>query len=112
MLPTLSQLRGWNPHLFTAAGDSAQVGASTLLGAATEVSRAMDSVDSWTGLTHDAADTKIAEELDHATEVSNVLNQIADEAKDAGTDLTHARSFTIEGSGRGHRGRFQRYRYR
>ncbi|GAC68605.1 alpha/beta hydrolase [Gordonia soli] len=95
MPPTISTLRGWNPHTITAAGDAAQTAASTLDGALDAVVRAMDSAEDWHGQTHDAAGTKVNQERDHADEVRNVLNQIADEAKDAAQDLTHSREFVL-----------------
>lgn len=96
MRPTVSVLREWNPDTIRLAGESAQNAASKLDGALDIARRAMDKPVHWEGQTHDAAQAKITAECDHAHEVRNVLNQIADESKDAAENLTHSRKFILD----------------
>lgn len=95
MRPTITQLRDWDTHSISGAGDTAQTAANTLDSALTSVTTAMDQPDTWKGQTHGAAQLKVTQEHDHADEVRNVLQQIADEAKDAGADLTFARDYVL-----------------
>lgn len=91
MRPTISELRHWNTHRFTEAGVSAETGAATLDGAMDAVIRALDATSGWRGESRCAADLSVARERGHVNEIRNILNQIADEAEDAGADLTYAR---------------------
>ena len=95
MRPTISQLRGWNPGELTDAGTTAQDNATALDGAVDAVVRAMYANTQWSGKTRFAAQDKVKEEQDHANEVRNVLQQIADETKDAAHDLAHSRTFVL-----------------
>jgi hypothetical protein len=95
MRPTIAQLRGWNAGQLTDAGTTAQDNATALDSAIDAVVRAMYSNTQWSGRTRFAAQEKINEEQDHASEVRNVLQQIADEAKDAAHDLDHSRRFVL-----------------
>ncbi|WLP91290.1 alpha/beta hydrolase [Gordonia sp. NB41Y] len=95
MRPTISQLRSWNPDGITGAGESAQQGAGVLDLAATTVAVATQIPSHWHGMTKDAASYRVRQETDHVEEVRNVLQQVADEAKDAGTDLSHARAVAL-----------------
>ena len=90
MRPTVQQLLSWNTHAVSGAGECAERGARELL-AALEASSEASHSRFWTGLTHDAALRRMGEEYDHGSELANVLQQITDEAKDAGTDLAHAK---------------------
>ncbi len=95
MRPTISQLRRWNPGELTDAGTTAQDNATVLDGAVDAVVRAMYANTQWSGKTRFAAQDKVKEEQDHANEVRNVLQQIADETKDAAHDLAHSRTFVL-----------------
>ncbi|MGW0037219.1 alpha/beta hydrolase [Gordonia sp. NPDC003376] len=95
MRPTISQLRSSRPDTITGAGDSAQQGAGVLDRAAGTVALAAQLPMHWHGMTKDAASYRVRQETDHIQEVRNVLQQIADEAKDAGTDLSHARAVVL-----------------
>ena len=95
MKPTISAVRGWSTNAISAAGAAAQAAAQTLDTSLAAVERSLNDAASWRGATHDAAQMRITEERDHASEVRNVLNQIADEAKDAATDIAHARAYLI-----------------
>ena len=86
MKPTISAVRGWSTNAISAAGAAAQAAAQTLDTSLAAVERSLNDAASWRGATHEAAQMRITEERDHASEVRNVLNQIADEAKDAGDD--------------------------
>ncbi|MGC5245391.1 alpha/beta hydrolase [Gordonia sp. DT219] len=87
---TISDVRSWRTGDITTAGDAAGTAAG-LLEQALDVAlgSALRPTD-WHGRTHDAALTRIRHEHDHANEVRNVLQQIADEAGDAGIDLGQA----------------------
>lgn len=95
MSPTISLLRSWSTDSMTAAGDAAQSAAATLDAALDATIRAFDGAVLWRGATHDAACVRVTQERDHADEVRNVLNQIADEAKDAAADIAHARDYVL-----------------
>lgn len=95
MRPTIGQLRTWNPDTITGAGESAQRAAQLLDGARHEFASGQRWPFFWFGRTHDAARRCVTQEADHADEVRNVLQQITDEAKDAGTDLGHARQVVL-----------------
>ncbi|ANY23156.1 hypothetical protein [Gordonia terrae] len=95
MRPTISQLRAWNPQSFTDAGSAAVAVAESLDTGVDTAVRAVDSVSSWSGVTHDAANLAIWAEHDHVGEIRNVLHMVADEATDAGADLCHARDFAL-----------------
>lgn len=95
MSPTISLLRSWSTDSMTAAGDAAQSAAATLDAALDATARAFDGAMLWRGATHDAAHVRVTQERDHADEVRNVLNQIADEAKDAAADIAHARDYVL-----------------
>lgn len=95
MKPTISAVRGWSTNAISAAGAAAQAAAQTLDTSLAAVERSLNDAASWRGATHDAAQMRITEERDHASEVRNVLNQIADEAKDAAADIAHARAYLI-----------------
>ncbi|MEO9327662.1 hypothetical protein [Gordonia aurantiaca] len=91
MRPTISQLRQWNPESFTESGTCASTAAEALDTGIGRAVSALDSMTSWHGRTHDAARRRLDQEHDHADEVRNVLQMIADEALDAGTGLAYAR---------------------
>ena len=95
MIPTISQLRVWSSDSMMASGEAAQAAASTLDAAIDAAVRAFDGAGHWRGAAHAAAHRRIVEERDHADEVRNVLNQIADEAKDAAADIAHARDYVL-----------------
>ncbi|ATD70501.1 hypothetical protein M0655_05815 [Gordonia amicalis] len=95
MRPTISALRRWNPQSFCDAGTAAAVTAEALDTGLDRAVARFDSAAAWRGRTHDAAHRRIWQEHDHAGEVRNVLQMIADEASDAGTDLTHARDHVL-----------------
>ncbi|MFE0747578.1 hypothetical protein [Gordonia sp. NPDC058843] len=95
MRPTVSQLRAWSPQTFTDAGSAATAVAESLDTGLDTAVRAFDAASSWSGVTHDAAHQVIWAEHDHAGEVRNVLHMVADEATDAGADLSHARDFAL-----------------
>ncbi|WP_288336746.1 alpha/beta hydrolase [uncultured Gordonia sp.] len=88
---SISAARAWPVADISAAADAATTAAGVLeqgldvaLGSALRPSE-------WHGKTHDAALARLRQEHDHAYEVRNVLQQIADEAADARTDLEQAR---------------------
>lgn len=95
MRPAISQLRAWNLGGLSTAGSTVASNAANLDAALDEVQRAMDNADQWHGRTHDAANTKVVEEVDHGHEVRNVLNRLADALGDAERELTHAREYTL-----------------
>lgn len=95
MRPTISALRTWNPQTFADAGSAAALAAEAVDTGIDRAVRTFDSVRSWRGRTHAAAHQKIWQEHDHGGEVRNVLQTIADEASDAGTDLSHARDHVL-----------------
>ena len=95
MRPTISALRTWNPQTFADAGSAAALAAEAVDTGIDRAVRTFDSVRSWRGRTHAAAHQKIWQEHDHGGEVRNVLQMIADEASDAGTDLSHARDHVL-----------------
>ncbi|MCK8614986.1 hypothetical protein [Gordonia sp. C13] len=95
MRPSISALRGWNPQSFSDAGSAATLAAEAVDTGIDRAVRTFDSVRSWRGRAHDAAHQKIWQEHDHGGEVRNVLQMIADEASDAGTDLSHARDHVL-----------------
>ncbi|PHV68441.1 alpha/beta hydrolase [Williamsia muralis] len=95
MRPAISQLRAWNLGGLSTAGSTVASNAANLDAALDEVQRAMDNAGEWTGRTHDAANTKVVEEVDHGHEVRNVFNRLADALGDAERELTHAREYTL-----------------
>ncbi|MGC4934028.1 alpha/beta hydrolase [Gordonia sp. DT30] len=92
---SISQLRTWDTASLGAAGSTAASNAATLDGAIDASIRSFHSSTTWHGKTHDAAESKLNAERDHAFEVRNVLNQIADEAGDAATDLGFAKDYVL-----------------
>ncbi|WP_439032571.1 WXG100 family type VII secretion target [Gordonia terrae] len=95
MRPSIAQLRQWHPHSFTDAGTVAGDTASAIDTAVDAAVRTVDAARSWHGATHDAVRQRISQEQDHAGEVRSALQMIADEASDAGADLTHARDVVL-----------------
>ena len=95
MRPTLAQLDSWAPDTATAAGETAQRIAGIIDAALDAVADAVASATEWRGLARTAAAHRVYDEHDHADEVRNVLQQIADEAADASTDLGHARQYVL-----------------
>lgn len=95
MRPTISELKSWNLDGLSLSGEAAQGAAATVDGALDAVALAFDATRGWAGATHAAADARVREERDHADEIRNVLNQIADETADAAIDLAHAREFVL-----------------
>ncbi|SDU39930.1 alpha/beta hydrolase [Gordonia westfalica] len=95
MRPTISALRTWNPQTLVDAGSAAATAAEALDTGIGRAVRAFESARSWLGRTHDAAHRKIWQEHDHGSEVRNVLQMIADEASDAGTNLSYARDHVL-----------------
>lgn len=95
MRPTISALRTWNPQTFADSGTAAATAADVLDSGINRAVAVFESARSWRGRTHDAAHRKIWQEHDHAGEVRNTLQMIADEASDAGTDLSHARDHVL-----------------
>lgn len=87
---SISEIRTWRGDLATAAGVQVQAAAATLDRAMETVARAMDQMVVWVGDTHHIVQGRVEDQRDHAAEIRNVLNQIADETLDAATDLTHA----------------------
>ena len=95
MRPTLSQLRAWDPQSIAAAGSAASTLAERIDTGIGRAVRAFDNASRWSGGTHDAAHQAIWAEHDHAGEVRNVVQMIADEATDAAADLGYARDFAL-----------------
>lgn len=95
MRPTIRQLRNWNTEALGLAGAGAAANADSLDGAIDSTVRSIENAGSWFGKTRDAANLKVQQERDHAGEVRNVLNQIADEAGDAARDLGFAKEHVI-----------------
>ncbi|MFT4042178.1 MAG: alpha/beta hydrolase [Gordonia sp. (in: high G+C Gram-positive bacteria)] len=95
MRPLISALRGWDIESISAAGDAAQAAADAIDSALTAMTNAMDYPSHWSGKTHDAVVHRVTDERDHADEIRNVLQQIADEATDAASALAYARAFTL-----------------
>ncbi|MGW5521691.1 alpha/beta hydrolase [Gordonia sp. NPDC003950] len=95
MRPNISALCAWNTDAITGAGEATGRAAQTLDGARHAFADSVQWPFYWFGRTHDAARRCVAQEADHVDEVRNVLQQITDEAKDAGTDLTHARQVVL-----------------
>ncbi|MGP3707079.1 alpha/beta hydrolase [Gordonia paraffinivorans] len=95
MRPTIPALLKWQPQTFADAGTCASEAAEALDTAVGRAVTAFDSARSWRGLTHAAAQRRVGEEHDHADEVRNVLQMIADEASDAAVALTHARDHAL-----------------
>ncbi|MFW0795635.1 alpha/beta hydrolase [Gordonia sp. CPCC 205515] len=91
----ISDLRALPIGPIGSAGETAQAAAGVLDGALDAAVRADDRAPRWRGACHDAVLAKLASERDHADEVRNVLAQIADEAMEAGVDLTHAREAVL-----------------
>ncbi|MDL9946581.1 alpha/beta hydrolase [Gordonia sp. ABSL11-1] len=87
---TIPEIRCWQGDLVSATGTQMQTAAATLDRAMETVARAMDQMAAWVGDTRHAIGSRVDEQRDHAAEIRNVLNQIADEVLDAATDLTHA----------------------
>ena len=73
MRPTITQLRDWDTHSISGAGDTAQTAANTLDSALTSVTTAMDQPDTWKGQTHGAAQLKVTQEHDHADDVLDAV---------------------------------------
>ncbi len=96
MRPSISQLRGWNLSGLSDAASTARTNAQTLDTALDSTERAISSASQWFGKTHDAATTKVEQEVDHGREIRNVLDTIADDADDAARALGHARDFVIQ----------------
>ncbi|MUM15471.1 hypothetical protein FZI91_17910 [Mycobacterium sp. CBMA271] len=96
MRPTISALRGWNLDALTKAGETARDNARTLDGSLDSCDRVFNDASGWYGKTHDAAKIKVDQELDHGREVRNVLNQLSDDAEDAGRALKHAKEYTLQ----------------
>ncbi|MGB3301111.1 alpha/beta hydrolase [Gordonia sp. (in: high G+C Gram-positive bacteria)] len=95
MRPTIDQLRGWDTAALGAASVAAETNAGKVDDAVDAAVRALDRAESWHGKSHDAATLRMVQERDHAQEVRNVLNQIADEAKDASIDLGFAKGHVL-----------------
>lgn len=95
MRPTISQLRGWDLTGLTDAATAVAKNAQTLDNASDSVSAAIFGATEWYGLTHDAATSKIDQEVDHAGEIRNVLNVIADDCDDAARSLGYVRDFVL-----------------
>lgn len=95
MTPTIDEIREWDFDALGTAGQLATSNASEIDAAADAAVRAMDVSRAWTGQTHDAAETRIRQEQDHASEIRNVLNHIADEAADAVDGLGYACDWVI-----------------
>ncbi|QGP88673.1 hypothetical protein GKZ92_14130 [Gordonia sp. 135] len=95
MRPTISALRAWNPQSFADAGSAASTAAESLDTGIDRARTAFESSDSWRGRTRAAAHDRIRQEHDHAGEVRNALQMVADEASDAGTDLAYAREHVL-----------------
>ncbi|MYR08534.1 hypothetical protein GTV32_20475 [Gordonia sp. SID5947] len=93
--PTIAELREWDISRVTAASAAAADGAASLDGALDAAIRAFDAASDWRGDSRASAEQAIARGRDQANEIRNVLNQIADEANDAGADLTHARELVL-----------------
>ncbi|GAB09528.1 hypothetical protein GOARA_043_00030 [Gordonia araii NBRC 100433] len=95
MRPTISQLRAWDTPGLGTASTTVEGNAGKLDTAVDTAMRGIDDAGSWYGKTRDAAYNRMSQEQDHAREVRNVLNQIADEAGDAATDLGFAKDHVI-----------------
>ncbi|WAC56783.1 hypothetical protein [Gordonia sp. SL306] len=95
MRPTIPELREWNTHRVSEAGAVAESAAATLDNAMDGVIRALDATSGWCGESRCAADLTVARERGNVHEIRNILNRIADEAEDAGADLTHARELVL-----------------
>ncbi|GAA1480351.1 alpha/beta hydrolase [Gordonia sinesedis] len=95
MRPTIDQLRAWATDSVADAGAAATRIAGVLDRALDAVTAASTADPDWHGRTHDAAQRAVDAERDHADQVRNVVQQIADEAADAGTDLAHARTYVL-----------------
>ncbi|MGV9710788.1 alpha/beta hydrolase [Gordonia sp. NPDC003424] len=95
MRPTLAELRSWDTAAITTAGALTESFATTLDTALDAVVRAVDETTAWFGAARDALGVKVSALRDRAEEVRDVLNRIADEATDAGVDLTHARTVVL-----------------
>lgn len=95
MRPTISELRAWPTNAIGAAGDMIESAGAGLDDALDAVVRATDDVPWWTGASRDGAYERVVRERDHAHDVRNVLDQIAEAASDAGVDLTHARDVVL-----------------
>ncbi|WP_238419027.1 hypothetical protein [Gordonia sp. 'Campus'] len=95
MRPTLPELRQWHPQSFADAGIAATDSAAAIDTGVNGSVRAFELAESWRGVTYTAARQRLSQEQDHAGEVRNVLQMIADEACDAGADLSHARDLVL-----------------
>ncbi|GAA3700267.1 hypothetical protein [Gordonia hankookensis] len=95
MRPTISELRNWRTHRFGEAAAAAASAAETLDGAMDAAIRAIDATSDWCGESRCAADLTVTRERGHVHEIRNILHRIADEAEDAGADLTHARELVL-----------------
>jgi hypothetical protein len=88
-------MRGWNLDALSAAGNQARDNARVIDDALDRAERALANASSWFGMTHDAATAKIEQEVDHGHELSNVYNQISDNADDAARELGNVRSAVL-----------------
>lgn len=95
MRPTISQLQQWNTDSIGAAAANVGSAAYTLDDCLDTAIRAVQDARYWYGATKRAASLRIGQEQDHAHEVRNILQQIADAAADAGTDLAYARDHVL-----------------
>ncbi|MDL9938531.1 alpha/beta hydrolase [Gordonia sp. ABSL1-1] len=95
MRPTITQLQQWHTDSIGRAAARAGFTAAELEQSLRRSVRATDDATFWFGRTHNASTYRIRAELDHGCEVRNVLQQIADEAADAATDLTYARDHAL-----------------
>ncbi|MCH5644162.1 alpha/beta hydrolase [Gordonia sp. ABSL49_1] len=95
MRPTISQLQQWDTNSIGRAAAAAGNAAFALDTSLDTVVRSMDDARLWFGATQRAASTRVTQEQDHAHEVRNVLQQIADSAADACTDLAHMRDHVL-----------------
>lgn len=95
MRPTIPHLRNWLPDSASGAGEAATRIATAVDAAIDSADRALHDDGEWVGSAHDAVVRRLGDVRDHADEVRAVLQQIADEARDAGTDLAHARDYVL-----------------
>lgn len=95
MRPTIPQLDGWQLDALKRAGDLAGEHAADLYEAVSNCSRTVSAADKWSGHTRDAATRRTDEEVDHAYEVRNLLQQLSDEAGDAHRELSTARTYVL-----------------
>ncbi|MBD0861171.1 hypothetical protein IA539_08075 [Gordonia sp. zg691] len=95
MRPTISELQEWDPQSFIDAASAATKACEDLDAGIDSAVRAFEAAASWRGRTHDAAHLRMWQEHDHAGEVRNVLQMIADEATDAGVGMSYARDHAL-----------------